>query len=183
MNRRRWIGVAAVLSVLMSVGLAIKSIQDFRRPFRLWMGDVPRWYDDAMGAAMYAVVATACVVYLVRTRRSGPLSRWRDRIELRVVLYCLAGMLALQFPLGIVQAVRALIAGPRTWATFLWVFPVGALVFPAVAFALVMYDRRRIRRDWKESGACEACGYDLTGNTSGTCPECGAPVRSVRAGA
>lgn len=25
-------------------------------------------------------------------------------------------------------------------------------------------------------GQCRRCGYDLTGNTSGTCPECGAPV-------
>jgi len=27
-------------------------------------------------------------------------------------------------------------------------------------------------------GSCEACGYDLTGNTSGTCPECGATTAS-----
>ena len=23
---------------------------------------------------------------------------------------------------------------------------------------------------------CEGCGYDLTGNTSGTCPECGEAI-------
>ena len=27
-----------------------------------------------------------------------------------------------------------------------------------------------------ELGRCGRCGYDLTGNTSGVCPECGAPV-------
>jgi len=31
-----------------------------------------------------------------------------------------------------------------------------------------------------ERGCCAACGYNLTGNTSGSCPECGAPVPSSR---
>ena len=26
------------------------------------------------------------------------------------------------------------------------------------------------------SHVCVACGYNLTGNTSGTCPECGSPI-------
>jgi hypothetical protein len=28
----------------------------------------------------------------------------------------------------------------------------------------------------RRPGECRRCGYDLTGNTSGTCPECGTPV-------
>jgi hypothetical protein len=28
----------------------------------------------------------------------------------------------------------------------------------------------------KKSGRCTTCGYNLTGNTSGVCPECGTPV-------
>jgi len=31
--------------------------------------------------------------------------------------------------------------------------------------------RRRMR-----AGCCEKCGYDLTGNTTGRCPECGGPA-------
>lgn len=27
-----------------------------------------------------------------------------------------------------------------------------------------------------EPNRCRSCGYDLTGNTSGRCPECGSPV-------
>jgi len=30
-------------------------------------------------------------------------------------------------------------------------------------------------------GHCAACGYSLTGNTSGTCPECGAETTAARA--
>jgi hypothetical protein len=33
--------------------------------------------------------------------------------------------------------------------------------------------RRGALRDWREHGVCLACGYDLTGNVSGVCPECG----------
>jgi hypothetical protein len=33
---------------------------------------------------------------------------------------------------------------------------------------------QRFRR--RRQNHCSACSYDLTGNTSGTCPECGTPV-------
>lgn len=35
---------------------------------------------------------------------------------------------------------------------------------------------RRCRLQPK-SGVCSSCGYDLTGNVSGRCPECGTPIR------
>lgn len=35
---------------------------------------------------------------------------------------------------------------------------------------------RRVRA--KPPGCCRSCGYDLTGNTTGTCPECGARDRN-----
>jgi hypothetical protein len=31
----------------------------------------------------------------------------------------------------------------------------------------------RIRRHRRTAGKCARCGYDLTGNVSGVCPECG----------
>jgi hypothetical protein len=34
----------------------------------------------------------------------------------------------------------------------------------------ILYWRRS--RSWRIAGRC-VCGYDLTGNRSGTCPECG----------
>jgi rubrerythrin len=53
---------------------------------------------------------------------------------------------------------------------------------PALPVALwrVVIDIRGIaygtRTERKEKGQCLACGYDLTGNVSGTCPECGEKV-------
>ncbi|GMU22302.1 MAG: hypothetical protein AMXMBFR13_23880 [Phycisphaerae bacterium] len=31
-------------------------------------------------------------------------------------------------------------------------------------------------------GSCQACGYNLTGNVSGTCPECGTPATADQPG-
>jgi hypothetical protein len=46
------------------------------------------------------------------------------------------------------------------------------LVLVAVPTAVLWWrDRRRV-----PPGHCQRCGYDLTGNTSGICPECGSSV-------
>ena len=45
-----------------------------------------------------------------------------------------------------------------------------------VGYVRVALDRRRCRRTLLRLGHCEHCGYDLTGNVSGMCPECGQSV-------
>lgn len=50
---------------------------------------------------------------------------------------------------------------------FLNLLPV-LMVSTFVVGLLFLLDRRRIAPH-----CCQACGYDLTGNASGTCPECG----------
>jgi hypothetical protein len=62
---------------------------------------------------------------------------------------------------------------PRVIVTPYW-FPIVLLG----GFARLMIRRvRSVRtRDRTARGQCGRCGYNLTGNTSGTCPECGAPV-------
>lgn len=48
------------------------------------------------------------------------------------------------------------------------------LWIPFVAFGIpAVWLWRRDRRQ-RGPGCCRRCGYDLTGNVSGTCPECGA---------
>ena len=55
----------------------------------------------------------------------------------------------------------------------LWaVFPIAMCGF---AGWLLMRDFRI--RTWEETGKCRQCGYSLTGNTSGVCPECGAEIK------
>ncbi|MCC6357871.1 MAG: hypothetical protein IT450_03950 [Phycisphaerales bacterium] len=50
-----------------------------------------------------------------------------------------------------------------------WVIPLWMTLAPPVILILAL--RRRFPPD-----ACPRCGYDLTGNVSGRCPECGAAV-------
>jgi predicted amidophosphoribosyltransferase len=45
------------------------------------------------------------------------------------------------------------------------------LLIAAVPTVLLWWRDRRI-----PPGHCQNCGYDLTGNVSGICPECGQPA-------
>lgn len=56
----------------------------------------------------------------------------------------------------------------ETRVSFAW----PAILFAAVAGGLIAYTLRR----QLEPGQCLRCGYDLTGNISGICPECGTSV-------
>ena len=71
---------------------------------------------------------------------------------------------------------RAAIAWQGT--RFNWIF---AAIFGAVFGLLgMLLTYREILSDQlayrKAHGLCPGCGYDLTGNTSGACPECGMPI-------
>lgn len=93
--------------------------------------------------------------------------------------------LALNMPVtstyaGIVSVSHA--AGPTgtIWAVH------GPTWLPVVLFALlpacwlaVARSRELLRRRWLRLHVCLTCGYDLTGNESGTCPECGTPWRAA----
>lgn len=60
-----------------------------------------------------------------------------------------------------------------------WLGGVAAFLPPCVA-GLVMWwiEGHRVERYlWREfEGVCRSCGYELNGNTSGVCPECGTPI-------
>jgi len=54
----------------------------------------------------------------------------------------------------------------------LWAVPFLLAAYPAIAF--IRGPLRRWRR--RRKGRCVRCGYDLTGNVAGVCPECGLGV-------
>jgi hypothetical protein len=61
-----------------------------------------------------------------------------------------------------VTAYRCMVTVPLGWLLLV------SAVLPAFALWSQLRERHRTRR-----GRCTACGYDLTGNVSGVCPECG----------
>jgi hypothetical protein len=78
---------------------------------------------------------------------------------------------------GFLAETRGTQFAPRdgTWYTVVSI-PCWAVAAPAAllpAGRLVSSVRRRLRR---RRCACGSCGYDLTGNVSGVCPECGDKV-------
>ncbi len=61
-------------------------------------------------------------------------------------------------------------------------FMANTLCFAAVLFP-ILYGPRIVRRWIRcKRGLCLKCGYDLTGNVSGVCPECGEKIPTKSAG-
>ena len=67
----------------------------------------------------------------------------------------------------------------RSWNS--WAVSLPIIIFPIYAlFLAVAIPTLLVCRFWSKpvkSGCCR-CGYDLTGNTSGVCPECGVEVQA-----
>ena len=51
----------------------------------------------------------------------------------------------------------------------------GIFLLATVAFAVVNHFTMPPKPPWN-ARLCKKCGYDLAGNESGTCPECGTPT-------
>lgn len=64
----------------------------------------------------------------------------------------------------LIESQRQIVVELPFWMMFLLF-----LAYPCLAF--IRGPMRRYGR--KRRGRCSQCGYDLTGNTSGRCPECG----------
>ncbi len=83
----------------------------------------------------------------------GPLGRWHY-----------SDQLSMHERIGLVRPNRSILGVTVGVLIPLWM-PLAALGLPT---ALLWYRDRR-----PPKGHCPICGYDLTGNVSGVCPECG----------
>jgi hypothetical protein len=63
------------------------------------------------------------------------------------------------------------------WGVPLWVLFVLFIAYPVVAFIRGPVHRRILARRARLAVCCRQCGYNLTGNVSGICPECGQPTK------
>lgn len=82
-------------------------------------------------------------------------------------------ILALGF-IGLVTAATSLPAG--RWKMLPTFDGAGVAVLAEWALFWRPLEREERRQAREARGLCRECGYDLTANTSGTCPECGATI-------
>jgi hypothetical protein len=139
------------------------------------------WYDELLYAVCGCVILIASLAYDRRCFWNKPKAentktsqRWRNRPELRTVLYCLAALQIASLPLGLFKEFQSLHDQPPPWAdTFLSAFPFHVIFQTSIGIAIIIYDRRRLRREAREDdNLCPTCGYDLRA-TPDRCPECG----------
>lgn len=73
------------------------------------------------------------------------------------------------------RGVAGLLRDSAGGAVYMWLFVLWLyLGLPLATLAAFMtYGHLRWQECDHEGGICDRCGYNLTGNTSGRCPECG----------
>jgi hypothetical protein len=64
----------------------------------------------------------------------------------------------------------------RTWPAMLGAAAVAAGI---TTVRFVRFARAKLPAELRRRGLCAACGYDLYGNASGVCPECGRRTATV----
>jgi hypothetical protein len=176
-------GVAA-LSIFACIQNIRNAIHLYWSPFPAWMTDANSWFSDALAAVFNGVAALASFVYALRSAGrgiiglpglplTGPLT-WRERVELRAVLYSFAIVVMVQFPAALVQEYRLWQPGVDPSEHSSWPSTLVMGIFAlGIGLAIIAYDRRRIRRErYSQKTLCPKCGYDLRGSRQ-RCPECG----------
>lgn len=156
--RRRLFAVASALSLLVCVATVV-----------LWVRS--HWVAYALGGttpgSIYSAVASRGRIGVgLASLKSGGFSFYHSSsgAPWDIGAYGTLGRL------GFFVDTRRAADGRRRIAV---VFPIGAIAVAATVLPgswLVMGIRKR-----SEKGRCPTCGYNLTGNTSGVCPECGTP--------
>ena len=83
---------------------------------------------------------------------------------------CIGIFAPLTFPLLVITAATRRFADTFTGRGVASMLTIYAATFTLTVYALAW------RHHARPAGFCCRCGYNLTGNVSGTCPECGSPV-------
>jgi len=163
-TRRRLLTGATILSLILFLGIAAIWVKTFPRgPVGLFGGDdlvyelisIPR-VNPMYGLIFYR---GDFIVY-VRSHRSFQLDpSSRGDYDHRFAGFIVTRDIQMNFRQWVFE-------GP-TWIVLLLL-----AILPA---AYVVHMKRRI-----PAGCCAICGYNLTGNTSGTCPECGSKIPQIQ---
>jgi hypothetical protein len=191
--RRIAFGTAALASLALSVWLLFLQVENYytsdgsfglqyrtnalfhRGYHHFWVFDlsVPYWLGVLLAAAPPIWWLADKQYRETRTRREGRASLWHNVMTKRSCAYVLtASALAAAAALtgfGHDQLFRP-ISDEQTVLASTTFFGPPAIFFACAALIGLRPDPAERRRS---RGQCVACAYNLTGNVSGTCPECG----------
>jgi hypothetical protein len=107
---------------------------------------------------------------MVFVRRSDPLAGFTPawgRPAALVMAFALVALIFVNFKVAVDLQTRVYVGAA-------WMFIAAVLV---IASRIVATSRLHASLRNKWDNRCPACGYDIRGNTTGICPECGKPVR------
>lgn len=156
-----WIRIISALAMLVFVLLAV-DLEDGFQSDGIWPGRRPN--ADSF-AIVYQCVAFGFGISLscLRSPRLGM------QINGGVLSFAFWGLIAWE---AACKWARGFFGSFVLPPGAIWVVAFVCLACVPIAFAIAIHFREiHTRRD---RGLCERCGYDLRGNTSGQCPECGA---------
>ncbi len=196
-NSVRWGSIASVLARLVVATLVAAAAYVFGQLFILVILWALRGMIDHAGDASFilylifpvfiASVAGALTFYLLSrrlSRKKMPFHHTVPRYERRT---CLGVTVPLFLCLLFIAPFALEAAGSRIWGSgfigsggssetlSLILFLLFSFFLPYLA-ARVVYERLRWRQVASADPLCPNCLYNLTGNVSGRCPECGTPI-------
>lgn len=159
---------ASRLAVLFAVGALLGLIYTFGHHWLTYVKidtlpngrRVPRAYDFGLMGIVFVIVPVILVVLSLREQRFGRAALEALSLAGGMVLtYAIRlGDDALNFPYAAISAVFAFAC---------IVFRLGTLLAVRTWICRIVLDHGLL---------CSSCGYNLTGNISGVCPECGIPI-------
>jgi hypothetical protein len=92
-------------------------------------------------------------------------------IPLFIAAGVFAALGAAQIVIWLVMALSSDVAIGR------WVMLASSIAYSSIGVVFFLGARHQRERNHRaKTGRCLHCGYRLTGNTSGVCPECGRPI-------
>ncbi|HXE52163.1 MAG TPA: hypothetical protein VN541_04075 [Tepidisphaeraceae bacterium] len=202
--RRRLFTIASASSLVLCAATAVLWVWSYRQPLQ-WEWTSTKGIDDPAWRSGELCVGLGRVGYITReptsrsrTRFIKPFHRFSKPMPVQFVYAhptqfnpWKIGSSSLQVA-GKVQdgnvwccglqysRLADLMAGSilrQVWLPF-WLVSVLFCCLPLIRATVWLRERHRMR-----STLCRACAYDLTGNTSGMCPECGTAITGASHGA
>lgn len=116
-----------------------------------------------LGVFLGTLCSPVAILFLRRKRLQA--------VVIRMLLYTVPLALVFYFLCGLCR-----LFGHLSWLSNYYADRVDLLAFPLGYVVVCVLTAFLVPNEPPPAGYCGKCGYDLTGNISGVCPECGTPV-------